>query len=47
MEAIKYAGHEGKIDVGLDVAASEFFDSKNKTYNMGMKAGTTDRIYTP
>jgi enolase len=34
MEAIKNSGHEGKIDIGLDVAASEFFDSKTKNYNM-------------
>lgn len=24
-EAIRKAGHEGKIDIGMDVAASEFF----------------------
>jgi len=33
MEALHNSGHEGKIDIGLDVAASEFFDAKNKTYN--------------
>ena len=32
-EALHLSGHEGKVDIGLDVAASEFFDSKNKTYN--------------
>ncbi len=25
MEAIKLAGHEGKVKLGMDVAASEFF----------------------
>jgi enolase len=34
MEAIKSAGHDGKIDIALDVAASEFFDSKTKKYNL-------------
>jgi len=34
MEAIQKSGHAGKIDIGLDVAASEFFDSKTGTYNM-------------
>lgn len=32
-EAIHNSGHEGKIDIGLDVAASEFFDANAKTYN--------------
>ena len=27
MEAIHNSGHEGRIDIGLDVAASEFFDA--------------------
>lgn len=26
-DAIKKAGHTGKVDIGMDVAASEFFDS--------------------
>jgi enolase len=34
MEAIKSAGHDGKIDIALDVAASEFYDSKANKYNM-------------
>lgn len=33
-EAINNAGHTGKIDIALDVAASEFYDSKAKTYNL-------------
>ena len=45
-EAIKNAGHEGKIAIGLDAAASEFFDPKTKIYNLSMKAGKTDRMYT-
>jgi enolase len=34
MEAIQKSGHAGKIDIGLDVAASEFYDGKTGTYNM-------------
>lgn len=33
MEALKNSGHEGRVDIGLDAAASEFYDAKNKTYN--------------
>jgi len=32
-EAIKAAGYEGKIKIGLDCAASEFYTEKTKTYN--------------
>ena len=45
-EAIANAGHEGKIKIGLDVAASEFIN-KEKNYNMSAKNGKNDRIYTP
>lgn len=42
MDAIKEAGHEGKIDIGLDVASSEFFvDGK---YDLSFKTGKKDRI---
>jgi enolase len=42
MEAIKEAGHEGKIDIGLDVASSEFYvDGK---YDLSFKTGKKDRI---
>jgi enolase len=34
MEAIQKSGHSGKIDIALDVAASEFFDSKTGKYNL-------------
>ena len=33
-EAIKLAGYEGKIEYGMDVAASEFFDDNTKKYNL-------------
>jgi len=34
MEAIENSGHAGKIKIGLDVAASEFYDPKANTYNL-------------
>ena len=46
MEAIDTAGHAGKVDVGLDVAASEFIE-KDGSYNLGAKAGRTDRMLSP
>lgn len=47
MEAIQKAGHSGKVDVGLDVASSEFYNSKNKTYDVSQKSGKGDRVLTP
>ena len=44
MEALKNSGHEGKVDIGLDVAASEFYDADKKTYNFSQKTGKNDRI---
>lgn len=44
MEALKDSGHEGKVDIGLDVAASEFYDPVAKTYNFSQKTGKGDRI---
>ena len=46
-EAIHNAGHTGKIDIALDVAASEFFNAKTGNYNLSMKTGKNDRILTP
>ena len=43
-EALHLSGHEGKIDIGLDVAASEFYNTENKTYNFSQKTGANDRI---
>merc|ERR1712129_419063 len=37
MEAIKKAGHEGKVKIGTDVAASEFFIEKTKQYDLDFK----------
>jgi len=33
-EAVKASGHEGKIEYGMDVAASEFYDEDKKVYNL-------------
>ena len=42
MDAIHGSGHEGKIDICLDVASSEFYvDGK---YDLSLKTGTKDRI---
>lgn len=46
-EAIHNAGHTGKVDIGLDVAASEFYDPKAYTYNLSQKTGKNDRILSP
>lgn len=35
--AIEKAGHTGKVFIGLDVAASEFYDRENKTYDIYYK----------
>ena len=47
MEAIENSGHLGRIQIGLDVAASEFYDAKTNTYNLSQKTGANDRIMTP
>lgn len=44
MEALHNSGHEGRVEIGLDVAASEFFDPIYKTYNFSQKTGLNDRI---
>merc|ERR1712099_11347 len=37
MEAIKKSGHESKIKIGTDVAASEFWDADKGKYNLDFK----------
>ena len=39
-DAIKKAGHTGKVDIGMDVAASEFFE--NNTYDLDFKNPKND-----
>lgn len=41
-QAIEAAGHTGKVDVGLDVAASEFY--KDGKYDLSWKTGDGTRI---
>eukprot|EP00922_Rhytidocystis_sp_ex-Travisia-forbesii_P039494 GHVS01058720.1.p1 GENE.GHVS01058720.1~~GHVS01058720.1.p1 ORF type:complete len:449 (+),score=99.72 GHVS01058720.1:121-1467(+) len=43
MEAIKLAGHEGKIKLGMDVAASEFYVAADKTYDLDFKTKNNDK----
>jgi len=46
MEAIKQSGHESKVKIGTDVAASEFYDAKTKKYDLDFKnpAGSPDSM---
>merc|ERR1719195_830419 len=37
MDAIKKSGHEGKVKIGTDVAASEFYRSETKKYDLDFK----------
>lgn len=37
MMAIKESGHEAKVKIGTDVAASEFYDPKTKKYDLDFK----------
>jgi len=46
MEAIENSGHTGRIELGLDVAAAEFYDVKTGIYNLSQKQGTTEREMT-
>ena len=37
-QAIEKAGYKGKVRIGMDVAASEFFDADKKQYNLTFKS---------
>merc|ERR1719183_2550719 len=37
MEAIKSSGHEAKVKIGTDVAASEFYNAETKLYDLDFK----------
>jgi len=37
MDALKKSGHEGKVKIGTDVAASEFYNSDTKLYDLDFK----------
>ncbi|XP_038993675.1 enolase [Hibiscus syriacus] len=40
--AIAKAGYTGKVVIGMDVAASEFYDKKDKTYDLNFKEENND-----
>eukprot|EP00933_Yihiella_yeosuensis_P047884 TRINITY_DN4386_c0_g2_i1.p1 TRINITY_DN4386_c0_g2~~TRINITY_DN4386_c0_g2_i1.p1 ORF type:complete len:526 (+),score=151.32 TRINITY_DN4386_c0_g2_i1:67-1578(+) len=42
MDAIKDAGHNGKVKLAMDVAASEFYQPEDKSYNLGFKVDNPD-----
>jgi len=42
MEAIEKAGHQGKVELGMDVAASEFWNAEKKTYDLDFKTANND-----
>ena len=39
-QAIEKAGYKGKVRIGMDVAASEFYDADKKSYNLTFKSKT-------
>lgn len=41
-EAIEMAGYTGKIELGMDVAASEFYKESDKTYDLDFKNPAND-----
>jgi len=41
-DAIADAGWSGKVKIAMDIAASEFYEPKDKTYNLGFKLETPD-----
>lgn len=43
MEAIDTAGYNGKVDIAMDVAASEFYDTENEKYNLGFKMSEEEK----
>jgi len=42
LEAIEKAGHKGKIEIGMDVAASEFYNAEEKVYDLDFKNEKND-----
>lgn len=42
VEAIKKAGHEGKVKISMDVAASEFYNAETKLYDLDFKNSNAD-----
>ncbi|KAH7827730.1 enolase (ENO) [Monocercomonoides exilis] len=44
VEAIEKAGHTGRVKICIDPAASEFYESKEKMYDLGFKDTTHKKI---
>lgn len=42
LESIEKAGHKGKIVLGMDVAASEFWVADKKVYDLDFKTENND-----
>ncbi|XP_074569228.1 enolase-like isoform X1 [Curcuma longa] len=40
--AIEKAGYTGKVVIGMDVAVSEFYNNKDKTYDLNFKVENND-----
>ena len=45
IEAIEKAGHTGRVKLGMDVAASEFYSFDDKKYDLDFKNPNNDGIY--
>jgi enolase len=43
VEAIAAAGYTGKVEIAMDVAASEFYDEKTKKYDLGKKVPEAEK----
>lgn len=46
VKAIERAGHKGKIKIGMDVAASEFYDEKTGNYDLYKKTNQNKPLIT-
>lgn len=46
MTAIEKSGHSGKIVLGMDVAASEFFVPESKTYDLEFKSEDANKVHS-
>jgi enolase len=38
-------GHKGRVDLGMDVAASEFWNAEKKVYDLDFKVRFKKEIY--
>lgn len=42
IEAIEKSGHKGRVDLGMDVAASEFWNAEKKVYDLDFKTANNN-----